>query len=234
MCVPFLCAHELTDGTYINPFTYAVENGEQYTYENNYKRIYEYPRFFNLGWSKDGKYAYCIERGVSGAGGAEVAYYIQDVVTDEIIWSYTDSTFVGGEKSYSMEYILDKSIHNNYALIQKKLSQNAIALVTNAYKRLPIKIGDDEIAFKIEITDAGQDEFGFRMIDYMCKAVKNKKLTKTISQKKHVTADDVYICGYIQSPFENRIALILAEERYVFEGNELFYFVAGCDLVKGF
>jgi hypothetical protein len=44
----------------------------------------------------------------------------------------------------------------------------------------------------------------------------------------------IFICGYILTPFENRVLIILAEERFAIEGTDLFYIFLGCDLETGF
>ena len=86
----------------------------------------------------------------------------------------------------------------------------------------------------LNITENGTDSIGLKNINYKITAKTNNSKTKIITNRTNITADNVYICGYFQSPFENRIALIIAEEKYVFEGNELFYDFIGCLTNVGF
>jgi hypothetical protein len=44
----------------------------------------------------------------------------------------------------------------------------------------------------------------------------------------------VQVAGYFPSPFENRIAVVLLEERYSFEGTELFPVIFGSNMSVGF
>lgn len=45
---------------------------------------------------------------------------------------------------------------------------------------------------------------------------------------------EVKLTGYIKSPYEERIALILADAEYVYEGDEIFVNFYGCSLNYGF
>ncbi len=63
---------------------------------------------------------------------------------------------------------------------------------------------------------------------------RDDKKVKTAKKSSDVKALAVYASGYFASPYEDRVAIVTAEERFVFEGTELFYSISGCSLKVGF
>jgi hypothetical protein len=59
---------------------------------------------------------------------------------------------------------------------------------------------------------------------------------KTICEKNFTTiyADDVFLCGYFLSPFENRALIVTGVFAHSFEGSDVTYSFAGCHLSVGF
>lgn len=70
-------------------------------------------------------------------------------------------------------------------------------------------------------------------MDYDIVAIKNVS-KKTIRKVQNKMCEYVMPTAYIQSPYENRIALIVADAEYVFEGEEIYVNFFGCNLKTGF
>ena len=64
-------------------------------------------------------------------------------------------------------------------------------------------------------------------------AIKNNKY-KLLSKIDNKMCDYVMQTAFIKSPYEDRIALIVANAEYVFEGREVFINFYGCNLESGF
>lgn len=64
-------------------------------------------------------------------------------------------------------------------------------------------------------------------------AIKNNKY-KLLSKIENKMCDYVMPTAFIKSPYEDRIALIVANAEYVFEGREVFINFYGCNLESGF
>ncbi|MBR4824809.1 MAG: hypothetical protein IKZ86_08410, partial [Spirochaetaceae bacterium] len=58
--------------------------------------------------------------------------------------------------------------------------------------------------------------------------------SKIIKSEEKRESYFVYPVGYIKSPYENRVAVVLTNASFVFEGSELFVEFAGCNLSVGF
>ncbi len=215
----------------INPFRYAVDGDVEYGPENYYKTIYEYPEFYFIGMSKDSKAAYCTKRNVDGRGGSIVEFFIQDLVTDKIVWSdKLDLEECDGAT------ILQEYIKSNYKKINEQLYNARIVPAVDldwSYEKLPVTYGGKKIKFTVNKELVGTEYDFLSVIDYAITASDGNK-SKTVTSEKNVRAEDVYLCGFIKSPFENRIMLIFGEERYVFEGSEIYYKTCGCALNSGF
>ena len=57
---------------------------------------------------------------------------------------------------------------------------------------------------------------------------------KIINSAKDVLQQDVFVTGCFYSPFENRVAVVLANEVPGFEGTDIKYSISGCQLIIGF
>ena len=55
-----------------------------------------------------------------------------------------------------------------------------------------------------------------------------------LSKIENKKCEYVMPTAYIKSPYEDRIALIVADADYVFEGEEVFINFYGCNLNSGF
>lgn len=216
-------------------FVFSVPKGVDYSYSKPYGAIYGFPNFRLFGWSKDSRIAYSIETAIDGRGGTKINYFIQDLISDKIIWKLDEDSFKWEEEYFGSKLSIPEiAFQRNAEKINNALTQYGIIQTNSEYLNFPIEKNNQYFYCKSLITDNEKDEYGFRNIDYIITVSNNYGKEKIVTQSKKVRADAVYICGLFSSPYENRIAIIIAEEKYVFEGNEVFYSVIGCSLSSGF
>ena len=193
-----------------NLFQYSVSSGA----------IYEFPTIRIWGWSASGKIAFSTERELAGIGGQIIEFIVFDAVSDEVVSNFALD-------SYEQDRI---SITN-------ALRANNIVEGEISFEPFPIRRNNLEYVCSLTNITHSADDYGFfadNVSRYSVVVTANgrNKVVNTFSS--HALTRKVYICGYILSPFENRALVVLAEERFVYEGTELFYVFAGCHLGTGF
>ena len=194
----------------VNLFQYSVSSGT----------IYEFPTVRIWGWSATGKIAYSVEREAAGIGGQIIEFNVFDAVSDEVVSNFAID-------SYEQDRI---SITN-------AIRANNIVEGETVFQPFPIRKNNMEYVCSITSLAYSADAYGFfgdNISKYTVVVTANGKNKIVNTFGNDLLTRKVYICGYILSPFENRALIVLAEERFVFEGTELFYVFCGCHLGTGF
>lgn len=209
---------------YIDPSAFIREDER---YVRGMGILHDFSSLYILGFSKDGKLAYIRTMERDGVGNTAITFTIQDLVSDETVFvhnAYLPDDFEDTEGF----------VQKNSYTFDKALSEHHIHLAKAAYNALPFTAEGTTVHVRANIYDTGERLHEFvRIIDYACIA-ENGRGTKTIAQKKHTTVEDVFVCGYVKNPFEARIAVVIAEAVFGFEGYDLQYSIVGCDTQKGF
>ena len=199
--------------------------------------IYQENNFiYVLGWSKDGKLAFILDKGVDGRGGNDLYFTIQDMVEDvnvyykKIKWYDNDNYGENPELAQTFE----ECIKNNSKEFNSELKKHKIILNPVKTEFLPaVDNKGTAIDFKIDNSKEYIGKFSLPHMDYEIIAIKNNKY-KQLSNIENKMCDYVMPTAYIKSPYEDRIALIVANAEYVFEGREVFVNFYGCNLNSGF
>lgn len=198
-------------------------------------RAYGFPVFRLWGWSKDGKIAYSMERAIEGRGGAQIEYIVQDMVSDEVLWNYPDDS--DSWDSY------DESVDGSYAEYSYKhaaddleaaLEGYEIIRSTPEYRNFPIKASGRSYSVSVKVEKERKPSLEDAIASYSVQIARDDGKSKTVTKSSEVKAVAVYVCGFFASPYQARVAIITAEERFVFEGTEIFYAISGCNLKVGF
>lgn len=202
-------------------------------YNMNLDDVYDYfGNFYVLGWSKEGYVAFLSDRVMDGAGIERVSFYVQDIVSDKIVYSdvldFEDSL----NSPFPGEYLKQKKTE-----INSKLEEYKILDVRPELKPLPYSYENYTFDFSVKLTEVRVDYDIISVQNYTITAERDdgtEKKSKEIVTKKEERAENVKICGVFESPFEKRLLLVYAQEEYTFEGCELFPKTAGCAVLKGF
>ena len=223
-----------------DPFRLAVPQGVEYNPGREpYGSIYGFPVLRLWGWSADGKVAWSTASMVAGRGGAVVRYVIQSMKTDEVVWSLDDDTYNWGNEGAeadgkSLDEIAALSFDKNKETIAAELGKHTIKGEKNSLEAFPLEWSGETYTPALSIEDEEEPEFWDKIAGYTLFLAKKGGKIKKLASFDEVIANEVHVCGYTSSPFEERVAVIVAEERFVFEGTELFYSLVGCDMTRGF
>lgn len=228
----FLSADNAKIPPVIDPFQYSVPGGTKYSYSAPYNDIYGFPGMRIWGWSRSGKIAYSVERNIEGRGGTLIQFIIFDTVTDTTVYELNIDS-----NDYTINQTPGNLINMLYELEKTKIinamDKNNIVQRQTDFLPLPIKSPKGEYNCFVNIEQEEFPEFYDRIKEYRVNVSFNGK-NKIIKNTTDVEAVSVYTCGYFLSPFENRAVVIIGEERWGFEGTELFYLLSGCNLDRGF
>jgi hypothetical protein len=197
---------------------------------------YAFPNARIWGWSNNGKVAYSIGQETGGRGGKIVDFVVFDLVSDKAVFELKMDSFNHDDVD---DYVEDEALHNLYEVrILNALKTHNIIVQTTEFSQLPIR--KNNMVYNSQIINAvhKEDEYGF-----FENLVTKYTVEVTADDKKKIIGNfeplvgmtgNVYVCGYILSPFENRALIVLAEEARGYEGNELRYRLSGCHLGVGF
>lgn len=228
-------ARELPPGD--EPFRLTIPEGQEYT--KPYGPIYGFPVLRLWGWSEDGKAALSVTHEVAGRGGAEVYYAVQDMKSDEVLWTLADDTFnwenEGADvEGFDLDRIAALSYERNKKAVNEAFDSHAIQAKTGTLLPFPLEWKGAAYTPKISIVKEKDPRFYDDIASYTVSLARRGGKTKKIASVDDTQSQRIYVCGGIMNPFEDRVAVVVAEERFVFEGTELFYSLVGCDLTKGF
>ena len=175
--------------------------------------------FYLFGWSRDGKIAYADASFYDMRGTHDARFVIMDLVTDKVVWSaYKES-----EEGFPTEAFLREKAPE----IDANLRAAGIEFSVPQYRKFPME--GIPVAVTLDVRRKNDDEME-KLISLL--ASRNGR-AKTVVEPFDAVAEDAFLCGYVQSPFEPR-ALIVYAHSFAFEGCNIQYHLAGCHLTAGF
>lgn len=221
----------------VNPFMFG-----KYGYTNPFGACYSFPDFYMIGFSKDGKAAICLNEEIDGRGGNVVTFRVQDLVTDEVLcefdwdsYEYSGQDYEEHDQIFASESVMSVFAKEKGNEIDKLLGQYSIIVQPCEFVYFPKNDDVYGLSFDVSIEDTGKRKYEvFQIVNYSISARKNGEGAKRLTFQQDVVCENVHVCGYFKSPYEERVVLVAGEEHYIFEGNGLRYRLFGCDLNKGF
>lgn len=195
--------------------------------------------FYPLGWSPDGKLAYAIEPPDEAVGSYFLNIYIQDLVTDEILWKDNYQSVPEsdqGPQSFAAYWMA------NEKAINEQLEKFTISKVENsALYAGPISQGDDSLKYNITKKLSAVPDFGnVAMVnEYQVIVQSAQRGSKTVHREKYDKISgimDVDVIGYLRGSDEERVALLVAGVKRGWEGppHVTWFKVIGTNLIRGF
>jgi len=195
--------------------------------------------FYPLGWSADGKFAYAVEPPDEAVGAYFLNVYIQDLVTDKILWqdkyqSVPESTT--GIQSFAAYWQTNQANmeaqFNKFGIKQSNDSVLFAGAINNK---------GDRIDYVVKKKLKGQPNFGnvAMVTEYQVQVTSQKRGSKTVhtdQYKKIIGVLDVDVIGYLRGEDEERVALLIAGVSRGFEGppHTTWFKVVGTNLKHGF
>ncbi len=218
----------------VNPFRFVSPADPAFPEGDPYGLIYGFPVFRLWGWSPNGMIAYSIERGVEGRGGVLVEYVIQSLESDDRLWTATYDSLAWDDPEPADGDFSALAFARIKDFWLGKLAYYGIVQSATEFREWPLYASGHVYAATIDLVREKEPDFRDAVASYAVLVSRDGRRGKVIRREPWPRALAVFVCGYFKSPYEDRIAVITAEERFVFEGTELFYEVSGCDLTKGF
>jgi hypothetical protein len=195
--------------------------------------------FFPIGWSKDGKFAYYAEPGDEACGCYFGELFILDTVNDKELWSFK---YNGLDDQDKPKYRAITDLwRKNRKLFSNKLNQYGIIPQGRfSLLRFPINSASDQLRADLKIEENKDEETRIYSIV--------KKATLHISSRrggKKIVHEETYpeygpldikVLGYLKSPYEQRVAIIVLEVQRGYEGppHTTHVNVFGSSLTTGF
>ncbi|MBQ6566728.1 MAG: hypothetical protein IJL80_06690, partial [Treponema sp.] len=211
----------------IKPTCYLVERDSFLS-----RSYHDNSSLYLVGFSHDGKMAYLKEVELDGKGGTNLYFIVQDLVSDEILWQLQSPS----DDSYALgQNLLERFISDYGAQIDKKLSEHGIAISPCEYRSLPYGEGGLSVSAAIESHSTGKMMYDmFEIISYSCVVTDGRGRSKKVIENRELMGTEAFVCGCIKNPYEDRLAIVIAEATYGFEGCDILFRIAGCDMRKGF
>jgi hypothetical protein len=199
------------------------------------------------GWSRDGKVAYSNYISFEG----DVFFvFILDMVNDKVLWRNTLDFFDDPHPYEENYHWFDGDFYLDFInSFKNKCVQNGIEFIQTEFKELPIRHNNQTVNIILEKNETSLSHsemdnlliIGGKFEGYKIIA-ENQGKQKIILEKDFnihksnytIYADDIFVCGYFISPFENRALIVIGEFAHSWEGSDVTYSFAGCHLSVGF
>lgn len=218
---------------------------------------------FPIGWSPDGKFAYIEYKIADGKPTIAYKLIIQDLVSDKIIWNsdfldvfdlgdpYTDEEKEKYEKLELFMKAYNLELNSPEFFYQYKIEElnkvlnlyNIVQSSTISFQIFPTEIEDSTIDVRSVILEK-RDKYEtydkttiYEFYSYIIEVTKSNIGKKTIYSEELVKKETMgtQVIGFIQSPFENRIAVILGIYKWSHHtGHNISFKFIGCELNYGY
>jgi hypothetical protein len=210
--------------TFSNPVELKLKvNRRDYNRKNNFGGNFAIENFYPVGWSKDGKFAYYTEPVDEACDCYFGNLVIVDLKNDAIIWHF-DYTSDEPEEGKKKPRSLGALWNANRQLFSTKLSENNI----KPYRAVcvlpfPISYKTDRLtlALSFERKPMSEEDRIYGDISRVRVEVTSKQNgKKSVFDHNYPEAKPLYIgmIGYLKSPLEPRVAIILVEIYRGYEG----------------
>lgn len=210
-------------------------------YSSGHLQVME-AKFYPIGWSRSGKFAYAIEKPNEAADCQPAGFYIQNMVTDKMV-TKIEGCFNTPNLNHPdiRHYMADR-----VGQIRHLLRKYGIRVKHPSIRQFPV--GSEQRGYGANLYAHystspryyGQHEKFLRSFRLKLHKKRNYNIirSKTISTQHFKASSGYYdavIAGYIPSPFEKRIAVVLAYFVRGWEGppNLTAIRLVGGSLVKG-
>ncbi len=195
------------------------------------------PELYPVGWSRDGKLALAMAGPWSdGFGGLEVTVGIYDLRTDRYLWSRSESIECEEGKD-----IVALFWHRQARAMAAQMRRHRIVSILTPLRTFPYVLDGDtvDIAVQVERLRAEESDWCLPFIKSAAVWVVSSGLgTKTLFRlaardSGHIGLLSVAVAGFLESPFERRIAVLLVHTHMGWEGppNTESLSIIGCSLV---
>lgn len=187
----------------------------------------EAQKFYPIGWSRDGKFAYYYEPVDEACGCYFANLVIQDMRTDKVLWEFKYSGDDHADpKTGAMppEDTIAKLWKKNVKTFSQKLREHRIVSMTSVL--LPTAFSSRGVSYIASgaVKAGTHPDFGDHLVEKFTITLASPKLgNKTLAEIDHSKEEywytlDAGVLGALKSPFEDRVAVIAMEINRGWEG----------------
>jgi hypothetical protein len=210
--------------TFKNPIEVKLRVNRRDYNRNSIGGSFEVEKFYPVGWSKDGKFAYYIEPVDEACDCYFGKLVILDLKNDAVVWQFDYTSEDNGEGESKKPKTLAALWAANRKLFSDKLNENKIEPQRVArVLPFPITYKTNRVTptLRVERKAMKEDDriYGdVSRVKVELTSPRNGK--KTVLDEKYPEAMPLYIgmLGYLRSPLEPRVAIILVEIYRGYEG----------------
>jgi len=191
-------------------------------------------QFRPFGWSADGKFAWLESRDIDGRGGTVYRYVVYDAVEDKEVFTHADDSFDWGTDVDATE---QESWSRSGNEVSAALAQYGIVQTPGiAMEAFPLQRAGDRYTASLKVQNdpsaqEGDDEI---VQSYTVILLSRSRGSKVVTTADQVKASKVWIEGYVLSPLEPRILVVVGVQSRAFEGSETSHVFYGAHLGVGF
>jgi hypothetical protein len=209
--------------TFKNPVEIKLKVDRRDYNRNGIGGNFEIENFYPVGWSRDGKFAYYLEPVDEACGCYFAKLVIIDLKSDVVLWQFDYTSEDPAEGKSKKPESLAALWNANRKLFSRKLKENNIEPQRRTrVLSFPISDRTDRIRTNLGIerkSMSEEDRIYGDITDVRLQLV-SQNGKKTIFHRQYSEAKPLYvgITGYLKSPLEPRVAIILVEIYRGYEG----------------
>ena len=199
-------------------------NRRDYNLKNDVGGNFAIENFYPIGWSKDGKFAYYLEPVDEACGCYFGKLVISDLKNDAVVWRFDYSSEDDEDSNSKKPKSLVALWNANRKLFSAKLSENNIE-PHRPVRVLPFPISSesDRVTPTLSIERkplSKADRIYGNISRARVQLTSRQNGKKTVLDQAYADAKPLYvgIVGYLKSPLESRVAIILVEIYRGYEG----------------
>lgn len=189
-------------------------------------KTYMLEGFYPIGWSKDGKFAYYLEPVDEACHCYFAKLFILDLKTDKVLWSFDyNSEFIDEAQKEGRPYTLEALWRANWKLFSERLREHRIqARGRFALLSFPVSYRGDRFTANLttrEKPGLTEEQRWYGTVGQTTLQLSSRRYgRKTVLDHSHSEALPLHVglVGFLKSPFEPRIALVLLDIIRGYEG----------------
>jgi hypothetical protein len=199
-------------------------------------------RFYPIGWSRDGKLAYYVEPGDEACGCYFAKLVIKDLKTDKVLWQfdYNSSDLQDTLKNRTPESLGALWRYKRDLFNSKLREHNIDARGRFALLLFPAAYEGDQLTVDLKTKETGGEQIYGVISNAVLQLNSKRKGRKTVFEQTYKPDEgsplDMKVLGYLKSPFEPRVAVVLTEVWRGYEGppHTTHVTIVGASLDTGF
>ncbi len=189
-------------------------------------------KFFPIGWSEEGNFAYITEPAVEGLDVYVFELTIINLISGDTLWHWVtppDEDLVR-EEVWKNNYNQFKTILNKYHIVQDKTPK-----LLSPY----FSYQGDDFSVELQTDYRKQPGYGFEPVGHTKIIIRSPQRGVKIAYDKDAPANSIIItqtiAGVMISPLDDKVAIVLQQERPGYEGppNVITFQIVGTSLAAG-